>query len=144
MRKYKVKDARIATVVILLPIFVLFFLLKNSFEDKIQDNVTLFLFSLVISLIVYILSINNIWSELIDRKHKYEVIRFLYHYNKCVEAFGNKDTQKVKTIYNNRIKDVNVYNVSLNPLKGRIKFGYNIMTCKIEKEIVTPKEQYNE
>lgn len=119
-----------------------FFVNSEYKEISIIDVVFRYVFTIVVTGMLYLFIIGFPIDSLRKRKDKYQVIRFMYHYNKCVEAFGNMDVQKVKIIYNNRIKDVKVTNVALQPLKDRIKFGYNIMSCKSEKEIITPNKRY--
>lgn len=151
-RKYKVKHAKIISWLFLIPSIIIMFLSWDFFEIMIDGAkydyqyklsvIFRFFISFFIGASFYLSFLIFIWNKLQSRKDKHEVIRFWFHYNKCVEAFDNMDLQKVKTIYENRLKDVEVRGVSLQPLKDKIKFGYNVISGRAIKEKLKLKKEY--
>lgn len=146
VRKYKVKDAKLASWIMLISAIVLGFLMFNFLENNIVifDIVVSCILSFIVSVVSYLVFLIFMWSELNNRRDKYKGIRFLYHYNKCVEAFGNMDINRVKYIYENRLKDVSITNTPLTPFKDRIKFGLSVMTCNSKDEILKPGPKFQE
>jgi len=151
VRKYKVKHAKLASWIMLITTIILGFLMFNFLENNMEQgstDIAIIVFRYVLSFFVsvasYLVFLIDMWSELTNRRDKYKGIRFLYHYNKCVEAFGNMDVNKVKYIYENRLKDVSITNTPLTPLKDRIKFGYSVMTCNSSDELLKPAPKFQE
>ena len=73
---------------------------------------------------LYVILYSIIWIPVELHKNKITKERYNYHYNRALTAFYNKDYDKVKNIYDNRLKNDKNYEEYTN----KIKFTYDIVT----------------
>lgn len=93
-------------------------------------------FGIVSGLSFLLMGISLIWNNVNKRNTKLQIDRYLHHYNRCIEHFKNKEYDKIKIIYNNFLKDQDMF----KPLTARIRLAYRAAKHKdLEKEMLIGK-----